>query len=443
MIPMSGSGLVSYFTVVRVGSRNEVEPGHTGFAHFFEHIMFRGTKNRPGSVYDGIVAGHLARFVGVTGGIESIDALFAAEAAVTPEEIMHAAKKYLVADRRTTVLLKGEGGEGKAEGEPSRLAAASTRRDLPKDSRIALPHPRHPRPTKEQSIAARRERALAFIREAVGGEFGRPRESNEAPAPVLLPDPADPTISFRFWFMVGSLCDPPGKEGLASLTAAMLAEGATQSKGYEQILDALFPLAAGYSASASEEMTVISGRVHRDNLDRFYPLLIEAVCRPAFKREDFDRIKARMLNHLQNTLRYSNDEELSRAVLHGGNETDANFYGSPQGTVEGLRGISLNDVKDFYKKHYLRQDVVIGLAGGYDPTLPDRMKADLAALPLGLTSDVEVLKKALVEETPSPITYVTPKPESVLAEDREISVFPLHIKAENIRIVPVSELFEK
>ncbi len=40
-------GLVSYFTVVRVGSRNEVEPGHTGFAHFFEHMMFRGTRRFP------------------------------------------------------------------------------------------------------------------------------------------------------------------------------------------------------------------------------------------------------------------------------------------------------------------------------------------------------------------------------------------------------------
>ena len=31
------------YIVVRVGSRNEVEPGHTGFAHLFEHLMFRGT----------------------------------------------------------------------------------------------------------------------------------------------------------------------------------------------------------------------------------------------------------------------------------------------------------------------------------------------------------------------------------------------------------------
>ena len=46
-VPFESPGLVAYYSVVRVGSRNEVEPGHTGFAHFFEHMMFRGTKRYP------------------------------------------------------------------------------------------------------------------------------------------------------------------------------------------------------------------------------------------------------------------------------------------------------------------------------------------------------------------------------------------------------------
>jgi zinc protease len=36
-------GLIAYYTVVRTGSRNEVEAPH-GLAHFFEHMMFRGTE---------------------------------------------------------------------------------------------------------------------------------------------------------------------------------------------------------------------------------------------------------------------------------------------------------------------------------------------------------------------------------------------------------------
>lgn len=55
IIPVKGSGLVSYYSVVRTGSRDEWEKGKSGFAHFFEHMMFRGTDRYPGSVYDSIV----------------------------------------------------------------------------------------------------------------------------------------------------------------------------------------------------------------------------------------------------------------------------------------------------------------------------------------------------------------------------------------------------
>jgi zinc protease len=54
LIPMESEGLVSYWTVVRTGARDEYEPGHTGFAHFFEHMMFRGTEKFPQDVYNGI-----------------------------------------------------------------------------------------------------------------------------------------------------------------------------------------------------------------------------------------------------------------------------------------------------------------------------------------------------------------------------------------------------
>jgi zinc protease len=42
-IPTDYPNLVSVFIVVGTGSRNEVEPGKSGFAHLFEHLMFRGT----------------------------------------------------------------------------------------------------------------------------------------------------------------------------------------------------------------------------------------------------------------------------------------------------------------------------------------------------------------------------------------------------------------
>jgi len=44
-----------FFIVERVGSRNEIENGVTGFAHFFEHMMFRGTDKYPKEKYNEIL----------------------------------------------------------------------------------------------------------------------------------------------------------------------------------------------------------------------------------------------------------------------------------------------------------------------------------------------------------------------------------------------------
>jgi zinc protease len=205
---------------------------------------------------------------------------------------------------------------------------------------------------------------------------------------VLLPVKNDPTVSFRVWFKVGSQDDPAGKEGLAALTASMLTDASTKNNSYEQILDKLFPLASSYNASTSVEMTVIAGRTHKDNLQEYYPLLMDAMLLPAFKQDDLDRIKSQVLNYLENTLRYASDEELGKAVLY--NEI---FSGTPyghitSGLIESVKSITLDDIKKFYQTHYTKQNLVVGIGGGYEDALIERMAKDLQSLPNGVPKQV-------------------------------------------------------
>ncbi len=55
VVPTGFPNLVSLQIPVQTGSRNEVEAGKSGFAHFFEHMMFRGTKQYPPDVYGNII----------------------------------------------------------------------------------------------------------------------------------------------------------------------------------------------------------------------------------------------------------------------------------------------------------------------------------------------------------------------------------------------------
>jgi zinc protease len=55
VVPMPSDGLVAYWSIVRTGSRDEYEEGRSGFAHFFEHMMFRGTERHPADLYHRII----------------------------------------------------------------------------------------------------------------------------------------------------------------------------------------------------------------------------------------------------------------------------------------------------------------------------------------------------------------------------------------------------
>ncbi len=200
---------------------------------------------------------------------------------------------------------------------------------------------------------------------------------------VLLPVQDDPTITFAVAFKVGSQNDPAGKEGLAALTGALIERGSTTDNSYQQILDRLYPLASSYTVRVDKEVTTLSGRTHRDNLEAFFALLQDAYLRPAFAEDDFERLKSDQLNYLEKTLRFASDEELGKAAL-----TEFVFEGTPYrhplaGTVAGLSAITQGDVKSFYRRHYTRDNAVVALGGGYGDDLPDRFAATLERLPAG------------------------------------------------------------
>ena len=104
---------------------------------------------------------------------------------------------------------------------------------------------------------------------------------------------------------------------------------------------------------------------------------------------------------------------------------DDAFYGLSAGHLETYRKmmdeLTLDDVNKAIKKHFQSDNMQIAI----------------------ITKNAQAFKDALVADSPSPITYGTPKSASVMEEDKEIMVFPIPVKANNVKIVPVTELFLK
>jgi len=207
---------------------------------------------------------------------------------------------------------------------------------------------------------------------------------------VLLPN-RSPLATFRILFMTGSAYDPRGKEGLASLTAAMLADGGSRSKTFSEITNAMYPMATSFEWQVDKEMTVFSGSTHIDNLDKYYSLIREMLLDPGFRDDDFKRLKEDAINYLKTSLRGGNDEELGKEVLYTMIYPSSHAYGHQNmGAIGALEKMTIKDVRDFYQTNFTQANLVIGLAGGYPERFPAQMQTDFAKLPKGSANGIKL-----------------------------------------------------
>ena len=197
---------------------------------------------------------------------------------------------------------------------------------------------------------------------------------------TLLPSQSSPLVALRIVLRAGSQDDPAGKEGLAALTASMVAEAGSKSRTYSQILAAFYPMAAQLGGSCYKETTVFSGVVHRDNLAAYTPVATEMIAEPKFDAADFERLRNEASDYVTKYLRGNDDEALGKWALQ--TELYAGHpYGHPDiGTAQGLKSITLDDVKAFHRRHYSRGSLTIGLAGGFDSKVPGSIEHRFSSL---------------------------------------------------------------
>jgi zinc protease len=201
----------------------------------------------------------------------------------------------------------------------------------------------------------------------------------------LLPVEGNPLVSFRILLNVGSANDPAGKEGLCTLTLSMLASGGSKDLTFKEIQKKFYPMAASVGLSVDKEMSVFTGTIHLDNLEKYYVILREMLLNPGFREEDFDRIKTNLLNFVEKTLVSNMDEQFGKEILNLVMYEGHPYGHQEAGTVEALKALTLDDIKAFYKEHFLQGNITIGLAGGYPTDFPAKVMADFSSLPEGRT----------------------------------------------------------
>jgi zinc protease len=61
---------------------------------------------------------------------------------------------------------------------------------------------------------------------------------------------------------------------------------------------------------------------------------------------------------------------------------------------------------------------------------------------VAVAKDGDELKKRLISDEPSPMTYNSPKPAEITEEDKLVQKFPLHLGPDQVTVVPVGQVFE-
>ena len=192
-----------------------------------------------------------------------------------------------------------------------------------------------------------------------------------------------PQIRFKLLFAVGSAHDPKGKEGLAALTAAMLASSGSRERKIDEVTKALFPLAGSFTEQTDKEMTTFTGAIHKDNWEQFVGIALPLLVDPGFRQDDFRRLKDAQRNALVQDLKDNNEEEFGKERLQA-NVFAGTPYGHPVlGTVAGIDAITLDDVKAFYFKAYTQGALRIGLSGDVSDAMSASLQKALARLPAG------------------------------------------------------------
>jgi zinc protease len=176
----------------------------------------------------------------------------------------------------------------------------------------------------------------------------------------LVRDSMLPIISMSFAFRGGAALDPPGKEGLAAVTASLLDEGAgdLDTLAFHTRLEDL-SIDLGFSAGIDEVKGSL--RTLTENREEAFNLLKLAVTAPRFDEEAVARKKGEWIAGLRARER-DPDYVASRAWY----ETvfGEHAYGRPsRGTARSVDALTRDDMKEFAARRLARDNLVIGVVG--------------------------------------------------------------------------------
>src|SRR5688500_14402503 len=174
-----------------------------------------------------------------------------------------------------------------------------------------------------------------------------------------------PLVQVNLVLLAGSSDDPVGKFGVASLTAAMLDEGAG-ARSAVQISDDIEFLVAALSTTSSFDASAVRLNVPVRRLEAALPVMADVALRPTFPQAELDRLRQERLTAL---VQAKDDPAqvapvaFSRLVFGATHRYGTNAMG----TESTLKAFTPADLRTYHSAMYQPANATLVVAGDITP----------------------------------------------------------------------------
>ena len=229
---------------------------------------------------------------------------------------------------------------------------------------------------------------------------------------VVVPHHEQPAVSIRMLVRAGAAYDPPGKAGVASMSASLLDQGTT-SRTAAQIADTIDFIGGSLSTGAATDLTFINVLVMKDSFPLGLDLLSDVARNPVFDPAELERQREQALGSLQ--VSYEDPEYIANVVferlVYGFHP-----YGMPNnGTPETVAKLTRDDIRDFHRKYFAPNNALMAIVG--DVTNEEAFAAAERVLGNWERKPIEV-PASVDPPKPARRVIVIDKPDSVQTEIR-------------------------
>lgn len=174
-----------------------------------------------------------------------------------------------------------------------------------------------------------------------------------------------PVAQINVILRAGSAVDPAGTFGVASLTAAMLDEGAGTRSALE-LADAIEFLGANLSTTSSFDYSAVRTSAPVARLAETLPLVADVVMRPAFPPAELERLRKERLTALLQAR--DNPAAIAQIAFPRIVFGQAHRYGTAAGgTAAELKAMTLDDLRAFHRTYYRPENATLIAAGDVAP----------------------------------------------------------------------------